>query len=388
MNNKISLITLFFLFSIFFTGCNYVDGEGNSSDNAVYMGVTDNQQIISFPIETTGGVFTLNPRLANITDTPVKMRIEHDPSVVENYNKINGTRYVALPASEFKLLDVNNHESVGGIDLQVNAGNFDTQMQVKIGKLDNELYPTNRKYAISLSITTASAYKLIPSQKSVILVLNRPLVTSVAKLSKGGINVKPAKVYSNPEWTIQMSALYSNLTRGNLTTAYIAGWAGSEFYTRISAKAGIQVKNGRDGDDTWTQIPLQANKWLHIAFVHKDRTIIAYVNGKVQKVFQTGDIWLNEKSSFQIGNDGYSNDYVREFRFWSKALTEAEINDNLYLPLDPETPNLEVYLPLTEKDGTRDLKAPENLSNVKVTATIEWIKNVKFPAEGLVIDGE
>lgn len=63
-----------------------------------------------------------------------------------------------------------------------------------------------------------------------------------------------------------MSAIYSSLTRSNLTTAYLSNGTGGEFYTRISSTAGIQVKNGRDGDDTWTQIPLQAGKWLIITY--------------------------------------------------------------------------------------------------------------------------
>ena len=59
-----------------------------------------------------------------------------------------------------------------------------------------------------------------------------------------------------------------------------------------------------------------------------------------------------------VGNSGYHNDYLREIRLWDKALTESEINDYLYLPMDPATPHLISYLPLSKEMETKDLKAP------------------------------
>lgn len=372
------------LFCLLPVSCDYVDGEGDAPANAVYMETSGNKGVLPFTLEPEGGTISINPRLANITDREVTIKVTYDPSVLDAYNKINGTNYEPLPVSAFTMATEGVDKATGEIDTKVKKGDFAAQIEVKVGELNQEEFPNSQKYAIPLSITDASAYSLIPSQRTVLLVLNRPLITSVARIS-GYIQYKPVKLYSKPEWTIQMSAVYSSLTRSNLTTAFISNWAGSEFYTRINSTQGIQVKNGRDGDDTWTQIPLRPHTWLHIAYVHKDNTVTVYVNGKVQKVFPTGAIWMTEKSLIQVGNDGYKDDHLRELRFWSKALTEAEINDNLYLPLSPDTPHLEAYLPLTKEAGTKDLVAPDEVQNVTVTGTITWIENVKFPAEDLVI---
>lgn len=257
---------------------------------------------------------------------------------------------------------------------------------VKVGQLDSKDFPDSKKYAIPLSITGASNYSLIPSQRSAILLLNRSILSSVAKVSGGeGIRIKPVGMHTKAEWTIQMSAIYSSLTRSNLTTAYLSNGTGGAFYTRISSTAGIQVKNGRDGDDTWTQIPLQAGKWLHITYVHKDKKTTVYVNGKVQKVFENSAITFGENSMIVVGNSGYRNDYLREIRLWDKALTESEINDYLYLPMDPATPHLISYLPLSKEMETKDLKAPAGTENVTTKARIEYVENVKFPADELVI---
>lgn len=372
------------LFCFLLFGCDYADGEGEGSENAVYMETPESKGVMPFVLEPEGGSVSIIPRLANITDKEVIVRVEYDHSVIEAYNKQNSTAYVALPASAFKLVTESDEGTAGSIDVKVAKGDYAAQVEVKVGNLDEKEFPNTEKYAIPLSITSTSAYKLLPSERTVLLILNRPIVTSVAYVS-GFLRYKPTKVWSNPEWTIQMSAMYSSLTRSNLTTAFISNWAGSEFYTRINSSQGIQVKNGRDGDDTWTQVPLQPNKWLHISFVHKDNTVTVYVNGKVHKVFPTGAIWMTDASWIQVGNEGYRGDYLRELRFWSKALTEADINDMLYTPISPNSPNLEAYLPLTKEAGTKDLVAPEGADNVVVTGTFDFVENVKFPADDLVI---
>lgn len=377
-------IALISLFCLLLTGCDYADGEGENSSNAVYMETPDNKGVLPFVLETEGGMISITPRLANITGQDVKIRLEYDASVLENYNKKNATSYTALPASAFKLENEGQEEKTGSIEAMVAKGDFATQVLVKVGELDEKQFPNSTKYAIPLSITSASAFTLIPSQRSVLLILKRPLITSVALVS-GYLKFKPVNVWTQPEWTIQMSALYSSLTRTNQTTAFISSWAGSEFYTRINATTGIQVKNGRDGDETWTQVPLAPHKWLHISYVHKDKTVTVYVNGRVHKVFPTGAIWMTDQSWIQVGNDGYSNDYLRELRFWSKALSESEINDMLYTPVSPDTPHLESYLPLTKEAGTKDLVAPEGTDNVVATGKFEYVENVKFPSDDLII---
>lgn len=377
-------IALISLSCLLLTGCDYADGEGEDSPNAVYMETPDNKGVLPFVLEPEGGTISITPRLANITGQNVKIRLEYDTSVLDNYNKVNATSYTALPASAFKLISEGQEEKTGSLEVEVAKGDFATQALVKVGKLDEEEFPNSEKYVIPLSITSASAYTLIPSQRSVLLILNRPLITSVALVS-GYLKFKPVNVWSQPEWTIQMSALYSSLTRTNQTTASISNWAGSEFYTRINATTGIQVKNGRDGDDTWTQVPLAPHKWLHISYVHKDNTVTVYVNGRVHKVFPTGAIWMTDESWIQVGNDGYNNDYLRELRFWSKALSESEINDMLYTPVSPDTPHLEAYLPLTKEAGTKDVVAPEGTDNVVATGKFEYVENVKFPSDDLVI---
>ena len=47
----------------FFSACDYADGEGSGSENAVYMETPDNKGIVNFTLEPDGGTTYLTPRL-------------------------------------------------------------------------------------------------------------------------------------------------------------------------------------------------------------------------------------------------------------------------------------------------------------------------------------
>ena len=63
-----------------FSACDYADGEGSGSENAVYMETPDNKGIVNFTLEPDGGITYLTPRHRqlhfrarwrnNLSDTP------------------------------------------------------------------------------------------------------------------------------------------------------------------------------------------------------------------------------------------------------------------------------------------------------------------------------
>ena len=163
----------------FFSACDYADGEGSGSENAVYMETPDNKGIVNFTLEPDGGTTYLTPRLANISQSPVTIQVSYDKEALDKYNKANGASYEPLPPSAFKLADAEGNELSGSEGIRVPAGDFSAKIMVKVGQLDSKDFPANKKYAIPLSITGASNYSLIPSQRSAILLLNRSIPSSV-----------------------------------------------------------------------------------------------------------------------------------------------------------------------------------------------------------------
>ena len=116
-----------------------------------------------------------------------------------------------------------------------------------------------------------------------------------------------------------------------------------------------------------------------------------------------------------IGNTqtSYSaNHFFREFRVWNRVLTDAEIVDGLYLPVDPTSKGWQSIYLSPKKDGFKDMSKYNNttiyrkgtssfntgeqdgdsyvkdIDEATFTPTVEWKENVKFPAETLETENQ
>ena len=258
---------------------------------------------------------------------------------------------------------------------------------------------SSKRFAIPVSITSSSKYKILSSPDFTIIRLSRELVTSVGQFSRAGsIALVPNAELRKPmdNWTMQVSMLYPRMTNSNQTVMSIQSGTG-DFYTRITNDKGIQIKNGRDGDDTWTNKPLSNGKWLNISLVHRNASSISvYVNGELQKTFETSPIYFSDmkKCCLFIGNTQYTNVYIREARMWNRALTDGEIIDKEYLPQDPTDPNLIMYMPFNtvENNEMKELTGNWEISDFRTLGIwdedppqISYVENVQFPAEDLII---
>lgn len=383
---RIYIYTLATFIAIMLAACSKNDEPGN----AVYMETPNNSGVISMVVNNeNGGSTTITPRLAQIAEETVTVTVALDEKTLNDYNSKNNLNLEPINADDFVFITKDGKESTGQASATIKKGEFQTGIEVRMKSVNEDKYPFSKRFAIPVIITSTSKHKVLSSPKTTIIRINRKLKTSVGLMGGGNIKMLPKTIIKEPmtEWTFQMSMIYSTLTRGNLTTAYISNHGGGEFYTRINQTTGIQIKNGRDGDDTWTQKSLSPNVWLHISYVYREGSISVYVNGELQKTFETTPIYINNNadSGWIIGNEGYRNDYIREVRFWDRALTEAEIIDKLYLPQDPQASGLLMYLPFTVESELEDLTEKWNVTKGETT-TISYVENVIFPSDKLEIE--
>ena len=393
-------IILLFLSLGLFAACDMVSGEGEGTDNAVYMGNANSSGIISMVVNNEkGGSAVITPRLANITDQPVEITVEVDKQLLEEYNAKTGLALEPMSVEDFVFVTKDKKETHGKAVVTIGPGQYNASVEVKIPRVDENKYPYSKRFAIPVSVTHSSMYKLLSSPKSTIIRLSRELVTSVGRFSRAGsIALVPNDELRKPmnNWTMQVSMLYLRMTSSNQTVMSISSGTG-DFYTRINEERGIQIKNGRDGDDTWTDKPLSRGKWLNISFVHKDASSISvYVNGELQKTFETSPIYFSniKKCCLYIGNTEYSGVYIREARMWNRALTEGEIIDKEYLPQDPTDPSLIMYMPFNtvENNEMKELTGNWEISDFRTLdiwdedpPQMSYVENVQFPAEDLII---
>lgn len=336
------------------TACDLVNGEGNASDNAVFMGNPNASGVVSMVVsDAKGGSTFVTPRLANMAEQPVEVTVSLDEEALAAYNQSAGLAIEPVDANDFVLV-VDGKEYHGSAKVKIAQGQFNGSVEVKMPSVDPEKYGYGTTYAIPLSITGSSAYKVLSTPKTTIIRLSRQLVTSVGFFSTpGSICLGPSDELREPieNWTMQVSMYYPSLgdQSTNQTVMSIQNGTGA-FYTRIGKNNGIQFKHGRDGDDTWTMKPLETNKWLNISFVHDGSSMSIYVNGELQKTFDSAPIYFSKASNccLFIGNTKYSGVYIREARMWNRCLTLGEIIDKEYLPQDPNDPSLIMYMPFTK----------------------------------------
>ena len=381
---------------------------GNLS--AVYM--NDNNVNVSFAKSTESGSTKFEIRMSNLRDRNETIIIAATDFFPE-YNEKNTTNYKMLPASEYELYEEGNtanKSTNGSLNITLKPGQTAVQVGVKVRPLNENNFPMGVKYAIPLRIVSASLPIL--SNKDVVVTLSRPFKTSVAKIKQGyALGVKVAdNIQGSDEFTIQGMFLFEEFHSYNNTNVNMSLFQGEMLpYTRIDAGK-IQVKNGGgDSPDDWAETSdIAIKKWVQITFTYKDSFLKLYINGKLVKTYQRPSLKVSPGMRINIENTqtSYSaNRYFREFRLWNRVLTDAEIADGLYLPVDPDSKGLVVYLPITKKDGFKDMSKYNNttiyrkgtsygntgiqdgdsyvkdIDEATFTPTVEWKENVKFPAE-------
>ena len=386
---------------------------GNLS--AVYM--NDNNVNVSFAKSTESGSTKFEIRMSNLRERNETITIAATDFFPE-YNEKNTTNYKMLPVSEYELYEegnTTNKSTNGSLNITLKAGQTAVQVGVKVRPLNDDTFPLGIKYAIPLRIVSASLPIL--SNKDVVISLSRPFKTSVAKIKQGyGLGVKVAdNIQGNDEFTVQGMFLFEEFHSYNNTNVNMSLFQGEMLpYTRIDAGK-IQVKNGGgDSPDDWAESKdIAVGKWVQITFTYKDSFLKLYINGKLIKTYQRPSLKVSPGMRINIENTqtSYSaNRYFREFRLWNRVLTDAEIVDGLYLPIDPTSKGLVAYLPITKKDGFKDMSKYNNttiyrkgtssyntgeqdgpsyvsdIDEATFTPTVEWKENVKFPSE--ILDTE
>lgn len=393
------------------TACQEKLDTAKSSHNlsAVYMNA--NTASVSFAKASQGGSTKIEVRMSNLlsNDVPVTVAVT---DFFGEFNKKNGTNYRTLPTSEYKIYEIgnpSNSSTNGTLNLSIKAGKAVAQVGIEINALNEETYPIGVKYAIPLRIVSSSLPVL--SNKDVIVTLSRPFKTSVAEIKQGNnfmVKLDPT-IPTTEEFTIQGHFMFLNWKTiqypWNQSLINFRGGPGSNWwYTRVNSDS-FQVKDlDSDGDATLIKQEVKLDTWYQISYVYKNNNLKVYINGKLARTFVRPNLSFvqGQGGAITVGNEGNhsSREYrVREVRVWNRALSDSEIKDGLYLPVDPNSEGLLIYLPIDKKHGFKELTKYNNVvkfgkdgnaanqSELKEEdLDVEWTENVKFPAEGLVIE--
>lgn len=402
MLKRISLIGIV-LSCCLLTSCNLADGIGDDvKENVAYMQNPNKAGTIAIMASDDGFSQTVNPRLAKPATEDVEVEVAVAPEVLKEFNTQNNLKLTTISPEDIVLANEQGQTGKGRIKAIIKKGETQTSVMVSMTGIDPEKYPYSAKLAVPVTIKSATL-PILSTPRNTIITLNRKIITSVFHMinpNGGGysINFSPETTYKSlPEWTFQFIVQVNNIHGNNQTSASLAGGAG--FYNRIHKTSGFQCKSeGRDGTDTWTNKPINEGEWLHVTYIYRQSGLAGkvsfYVNGELQHTFTTSPLEVQGGEGFGFGNENLRDYYLREVRFWNRALTDAEILDKYYLPEPADSPGLEACFPMTretydEESGTfKDIKGNWNF---RVTAkgnhiNYEIVDNVVFPAKALTIE--
>lgn len=382
------------------------DGIGDNAGNAVYMGnVNQSGSYAVLASDLEGAVFSITPRLAAPATSAVSVTLKIDNNALDAYNRSNSLSLKSVMPEDIVFQDAKGNKGENGkITVVIEPGETNAIVQGRLKSFDPAKYSYEDRYAIPVAIESVEgSYSLLSKPISTIVTLNRKIKTSVFHFispQAGGYTMqfypKEAPAEEMTEWSLQFIAQFDNVHGNNQTSASLAG--GHGFYNRIHQEMGLQVKSeNRDGLDTWSGKPVVQGEWTHVTYVYKRSGLVGklslYQNGEFIKTFTTS-LMYPDGEGWGFGNENLRQYYLREFRFWSRALTPAEIMDKYYLPEDPNSPGLEAYFPMTresydaENGGFQDLtgKWAWRFNEPNVNARWEFTDNVVFPAKKLTIE--
>lgn len=322
---------------------------------------------------------SINVRLSDVAEEDCSYRIIYDTTAISRYNLKNETSYTALPEDAF---------SLSSNEVSISAGSsVSSPIDLTVQPLSQQLKDSGKKYAIGFRLeSTDGKSSVLESGSEIIYILDQVVIQPVVVFNRNNfIRTTFQNSYTFNEWTVEFNVNKEVLGTGigQYNNQVVFGAYPSEIYIRFGDAPieGNRLQIKTQGTQMNSQMLFSANKWYHIAFVCTTSKLYLYVNGQLDNSM---DIPGNESTidqyficnsgRYTIGDAMYS-----EFRFWSKARTQAEIQNNMY-SCDPTTPGFIFYFKFNEGSGNtfHDASGNGNDATTYNNTTPEWVQDVRI----------
>lgn len=355
MNIKIGTVLAGILLAMF-TGCE--DAEYKPTSEGLYIAETETNALVAkkvMPSDDGNYTITFTPRMVQPATSDVEITLGLNASFVDAYNKRNGTALVALP-EDFATFSEKKVTIKAGQTLA-------PTVTVHVKPLSEEMMTSGNKYALAVGMIEANGAPMLDSSASIIFQMEQLIIAPAPIINnRNNIHFKMRQDYALTEWSVEflvnMDWLGTAIGEGNnqaMFAAFAPDGMEGEIYTRFGdapIKGNLfQVKN--QGTQFNSKTEFSTNKWYHIAIVCDGGKLYMYVNGELDKTLDIpGKVTNLSKDKFTFGNQDYlrANVGVSEVRFWTKAISQTQIKDNMFI-INPQTEGLEAYFKLNEGSG-------------------------------------
>lgn len=316
---------------------------------------------------------TLNIHISDKTEIDNHYQLVSDQSVLDEYNRINGTGYIMLPAEYYTIPD----------DIVIKAGEYNAdKITVAIKPYSEAMTSSGESYALPLKLVAKDGSPSVMLTTGAYVIATGSIIKFSAPILNGGtpatVDMTPGNLVLNQftvEIRFQINGFYENQALFNG-----GGSNNDQVYIRLEDPAGkfnlIQVVC--KGTYLNAITPFEKNKWQHLAIAFDGSKYLIYVNGKLdaQKEVTAGAVTF---SNIQFASSGTSwfraNCLFSEVRLWGKALNETQIKNNMTV-VSPKADGLEAYWKMNEGAGNSFKDFTGNGYNATATGSIKWLHNI------------
>ncbi|MBK5722745.1 DUF1735 and LamG domain-containing protein [Dysgonomonas sp. Marseille-P4677] len=364
--------------------------DADELQNVIYFTGTENSPVLKMSIEepTDLGV---SVRASSITENDINITVSVNESLIEKYNKENGTNYKALAADVY---------SLSSTDLQIKAGKFVSEpVKLSIKTLDS--FTDEDIYCVPIEIKNVQGgdFPVLEASRVMYLVINRTIITKAADLSGNYFKVD----FDNKDLGKGDLSAVDALTmeariyvdRFQTSSPYISTIIGLEenFLLRIGDvtidNSQLQLAGG--GYPVTSVNRLSANVWTHIAVTYDGSMIRLYINGELESYVEAprGPInltGLDADRKFYIGQTPLYGRYlygkISEARVWTRALTKEEIQNGI-CAVSPASEGLLAYWKFNSAKSETELNIIPDLTgngyHAKGVRNVSWVEGVRCP---------
>ncbi|MDR3184929.1 MAG: DUF1735 and LamG domain-containing protein [Prevotellaceae bacterium] len=383
MKKKYILFSMIVMVFGLCTRCN--NAEYETKDNSIYIleAVAAKSARVSFD-ETNGADVNLVIRLAKPVQEDVEIRISIDPYALARYNETYNT--TLAPVS------IENTDLEADERITIKAGEVLASKKIHINYFESQ----GKRYALPVAVEglTGNITASVSQSKFIYIVAKKLFVRTPILRYKSGpsaIAAKPiletgADGAKTGGWNLYLQAytieFWARLDMYNTQNYSILAIYGNDFedsdnyncYFRFGdANTGPSQPNGNRNYINWKvwgaqltgPFELVANQWNHWALIYDGTNLTIYRNG--EEYLKTaakypGGTWVMHDVQLIGSHKAVNNNMnLSQVRIWKKALTPAQIKDNMYYEADASDPDLEAYWKMDE--------GPYNFNNIFIDAT-------------------
>ena len=201
------------------------------------------------------------------------------------------------------------------------------------------------------AVYQAGAYKQESAPSNQIAIQAPDYATNkLTMFDKGGITIPDAISSPLSQATIEFFVRSTNNV--NYSHQIGPGWGTFLFHSNANNSVSVGWDNSSGNRlDVSSALPY-TTKWYHVAIVIDNNKLILYINGtKKGQLTSSKFSGLPKLGNLQFGhtnNNEWWNGGLDEIRIWSKARTQAEIKQDMYVPIAKPAlyPDLLVYIPM------------------------------------------